>query len=55
MIYLRFIGKNGSMGLIHGEIYKVKIVSNNQHIWVYWNSGSCPYYSPQDLANNWEA
>ena len=53
-MYLKFIGQDGSMGLRRGEIYKVKITSNKRYMWVnigmWW---SCPYSSPQTLAENW--
>lgn len=53
---LRFIGKNGSMGLVHGEIYDVKIMSNSIYILAYWSTcpHPCPYSSPQTFAANWE-
>ena len=57
---LRFIGKDGSMGLKHGRNYKVIIgtSSDNKHITVKWQSENglcvCPYSSPQSFASNWE-
>ena len=57
-MYMRFIGKNGSMGLKHGKVYKTKIHSFNNFIFVSWSDGwcsdRCPYESPQSLAANWE-
>lgn len=50
---LKFIGKNGSMGLIHGQKYNISIKNNGEYIWVYWQTGSCPYSSPQSFAENW--
>lgn len=57
---LRFIGKNGSLGLRKGGLYPVEIKSqllcdyiNTRilvgEIWVH-----CPYESPQAFAANWE-
>ncbi len=53
---LRYIGQDGSMGLKHGKIYKVKIVSDDRYIWVKWGYGwnmCCPYTSLQSLVANW--
>ena len=60
---LKFIGKDNSMGLIHGEVYGVEVVSEHGYIWVIipkfkfsrtmiatWE---CPYSSPQTFAENW--
>lgn len=53
-MYLRYIGKNKSMGLISGKIYKVDIYSKNNYIWVQWGLYNiCPYESPESLAKNW--
>lgn len=57
---LRFIGVNGSMGLVHGKTYIVKISSRDGQIWAeIWCTGMkakkiCPYDSPQSFARNWE-
>lgn len=56
---LRFIGIDGSMGLRHGNIYKVSLSSNDKYIIAfiernYLNGFSCPYGSPQAFAKNWE-
>lgn len=59
MVLLKFIGKNGSMGLVYGKQYKVSVVSNGGYIWVKWydklllQTVSCPYSSPQSFAANW--
>lgn len=58
-MYLRFLGKNGSLGLIHGAIYDVNITSSEGHINVYWGHqgrkyNRCIYASPQSFAANWE-
>ena len=55
-MYLKFIGENGSMGLMHGRVYDVeKIASKNGFIIVYvgFCGPSCPYSSPQSFAANW--
>lgn len=57
-MYMRFIGKNGSMGLRCGQVYKTKIFAQGNYIFVKWSdglmrSGCCPYSSPQSLALNW--
>ena len=58
-MYMRFIGKNGSMGLKHGKVYKTKISTEGNLIFVNcsdgWSGCFCPYSSPQSLAANWEA
>lgn len=51
---LRFIGKDGSMGLRHGAIYSVMVYGSKEFIWVEWNEGACPYSSPKGFAENWE-
>lgn len=55
---MRFIGKNGSMGLKAGKVYKTKIFTKGSFIFVQWSNdfstGCCPYSSPQSLALNWE-
>ena len=52
---LRFIGKDGSMGLKQGKAYSVAIKNSTSYIYVIWDGGSCPYSSPQALSKNWEA
>lgn len=58
---LRFIGKDGSMGLRHGKNYQTSINTSldNRFICLKWidEDGKpcvCPYSSPQTLAMNWE-
>ena len=54
---LRFIGRDGSMGLIHGNIYDVHIVSGkkNRLIWASWRFDmACPYSSMAAFMANWE-
>ena len=63
-MYLRFIGANGSMGLIHGKIYDVNVKTKNNYIWVtipgfelrdrVFGKWECPYSSPQSFSANWE-
>ena len=58
---LRFIGKDGSMGLKHGKVYPVHVISLPSHteIYVTWFSVKlgrhrrCPYSSPAAFAANW--
>lgn len=51
---LKFIGKDGSMGLKHGYVYDVRIRSSETLIWVdILNYCSCPYSWPQTFAENW--
>lgn len=51
---LVFIGSDGSMGLKHGRKYRVDIYTLNGCIIVDWGTNSCPYSSPQSLAENWK-
>ena len=53
MTTLRFIGTDGSMGLVYGRKYKVRVYSDSTYIWVEWNNGRCPYSSPINFAKNW--
>lgn len=57
---LKYIGKDGSMGLIKDRIYDCRITSNYSGcVWIVWqdpNDGrehSCPYGSLQAVADNW--
>lgn len=52
-MYLKFIGENGSMGLQSGSIYKVKITSDKNYIYVWCGFGRFPYSSPKSFAENW--
>lgn len=52
-IRLKFIGANGSMGLIHGLKYDVRIDVCFGMWWVYVEDIMCPYQSIQAFANNW--
>ena len=54
-MHLKYIGKNGSMGLVTGKVYKVKVTSQKHFIWVEWGfCKACPYESPLALSKNWE-
>lgn len=53
--YLRFIGENGSMGLRHNHIYRVKISTVGRFIYVDWGADCCPYISLKTLTENWES
>lgn len=56
---LRFIGADGSLGLKHGELYKVTLKTIGKYliatIHTGWISDTvCPYGSVQAFAKNWE-
>lgn len=52
---MKFIGKDGSMGLKHGKIYEVTIESRYPYYWVRWGAyKACPYDSRYGLEANWE-
>lgn len=53
LIRLKFIGKDGSMGLDHGRNYLVSVYNKGKYIWVDWFWRACPYSSPQTFAENW--
>lgn len=61
MMQLKFIGTNGSMGLVNGKTYVVRVFSQHGYIWVeiwFMNEKTkklCPYETPQSFARNWEA
>lgn len=50
---MRFIGENGSMGLVHGNVYSVRIFSYGPCIYVRWKNNFCPYSSFKKLQENW--
>ena len=54
----KFIGKDGSMGLKYGKIYKVSIRTIQDQIWIFWIDdfpfAGCPYDSLQMLLTNWQ-
>lgn len=54
-MYLKYIGENGLMGLVHGHVYDVIVEDNMGFIWVIqrYFGPSCPYDSPQSFAKNW--
>ena len=61
---LRFIGKDGSMGLANGKVYTCDIKSIGDIVYVDWYStfmdemfldqGFCPYSSLAKALENWE-
>lgn len=57
---LKFIGKDGSMGLENGKTYTVDITTTKDYVWISATKGifkpiiSCPYSCMQALAQNWE-
>lgn len=54
MIRLRYIGRDGSMGLRKGSIYYVSIYTIQGAICVHWGFAYCPYLSLTTLLQNWE-
>ena len=53
-LQMRFIGKDGSMGLEHGSVHWVRIYNNSRYIFVVWENNGCPYSSLRTLTQNWE-
>ena len=54
-IYAKFIGRDGSMGLRNGRIYKIKITIEQEMVIVKCRYGwRCPYSSVVAFLNNWE-
>lgn len=57
---LKFIGKDGSMGLRNGCVYNCYISTRGNYIYVTWNTGlggvtmDCPYRSIGTLNENWK-
>lgn len=56
LIPMRFIGRDGSMGLRKNETYLCSIFSSDGYIYVAWRDGksACPYWSIKSLGENWE-
>jgi hypothetical protein len=55
---LRFVGENGSMGLVRGIVYDVDIISGHKYVYVKWvnekgNFVQCPYSSIEQLVSSW--
>lgn len=54
MMFLKFIGQDGSMGLRKNKYYEVRVYSDTQFIWLETKDGvRCPYTTPQAFASNW--
>lgn len=51
---LRFIGKDGSMGLVKNRVYLVDLSIGRRYIWVKWTGNACPYSNFKKLLENWE-
>lgn len=52
---LKYIGEDGSLGLIRNNIYYVDIFVRYGKIVVKWGDNSfCPYDSLQSLCRNWQ-
>lgn len=51
----RFVGENGSMGLVHGKVYRIQITSNEDYISVFWGTNACYYVNLKTLHENWRA
>lgn len=51
----RFIGADGSMGLVHGRVYNILITSNEDYISVCWGTNACHYINLKTLHENWRA
>lgn len=49
----RFIGADGSMGLVHGRVYNIQIWSDRDCIYVGWGKRFFPYSNLQKLQENW--
>lgn len=59
-----FVGMNGSMGLVRGRTYSVKVYRSGEYLWVEWVTGRnpitgrvrtnrCPYGSAEKVRENW--
>lgn len=53
-IFVKFIGRNKSIGLIKERIYAATIYTENNYIYVDWGINRCPYDSLEKLKENWE-
>lgn len=54
MLY-KFIGRNGSMGFMNGQIYNLKLYQDNKgKIVIESNKGYCPYSSMESFNKNWK-
>lgn len=66
-MFARFIGEDGSMGLVHGNVYEIVLYDFKEKavvLWVYekisksgipvYYKGACTYSDFKKLAENWE-
>ena len=51
---MRFIGENGSMGLLTDSLYRVELKIKHNMIWVKWGDKACPYSNFEKFFENWE-
>lgn len=49
-----FIGKDGSMGLIKGNIYSIRTIIAHNLLWVHWDNNGCPYSNLENFLKNWK-
>lgn len=55
-MYYRFIGKDGSLGFVTGNIYDLEVCRDNNGITIYSKPGvRCPYSSWKTFQKNWES
>lgn len=55
-MYYRFIGKDGSLGFVRGNIYDLEVCRDNNGITIYSKPGvRCPYSSLKTFQENWES
>ena len=58
-MYLKFIGRDGSMGLRYGSNYKINLYTHGNRLIAYIHINSiltitCPYDTLIGFAKNWE-
>lgn len=58
MMALRFIGEDGTYGLVKNQVYEVELFAKGSYIWVRWGTepgpGCTGYLTPKAFATNWE-